>query len=303
VLMIMTMMDGVLVSFRDILPFDGKGVVSTTHQLGLVTSWSVCTVFSILCLVISEATGDSSMVDRLWSLTPCIYAWIFYVLGESSNIKSLIMCLLITMWSARLTYNFARKGGYTSHGEDYRWPYLRKHYVKTSASWFVFNLTFIATYQNILLLWIALPVHIVTTTTSTFELLDIIAALLFVVFLAGETIADNQQFQFQKEKYRRKDTGRKDLMTGDYKRGFLTQGLFRYSRHPNFFCEQAMWVCIYLFTISTTKSWLHVSGLGCLQLIFLFQGSTWLTEKITREKYPEYKKYQEKVSRLIPFLP
>lgn len=154
VLMIMTMMDGVLVSFRDILPFDDEGVVSTTHQLGLVTSWSVCTVFSILCLVISEATGDSSMVDRLWSLTPCIYAWIFYVLGESSNIKSLIMCLLITMWSARLTYNFARKGGYTSHGEDYRWPYLRKHYVKTSASWFVFNLTFIATYVFMLFLFL-----------------------------------------------------------------------------------------------------------------------------------------------------
>jgi len=293
------MLEHLITYFSDILPVgqdDG----------GLVVAWWLCAFCAAFCLFASELSGDSSMVDRLWSLTPAAYAWIFFVFGDYGNSKAFVMCILITMWSARLTYNFARKGGYTSHGEDYRWPYLKKHYVKSRAEWLVFNLTFIASYQNVLLLWIALPVHIVMmygsrdATVINFNLIDLMATVLFLVFFLGETIADHQQFVFQTEKYRRKGLGNKELMVGDYKRGFLTSGLFRYSRHPNFFCEQAMWVTIYAFTISSTNEVFHVSGLGCIQLILLFQGSTWLTEKITLEKYPEYKVYQQKVSRLVP---
>ena len=89
--------------------------------------------------------------------------------------------------------------------------------------------------------------------------------------------------------------------TGDFKRGFLTTGLFRFSRHPNFFCEQAMWWTIYLFTVGVTGEYFHWSVVGAVLLSMLFQGSTEFTESLTLKKYPEYADYCSTTSRLVPF--
>ena len=214
------------------------------------------------------------------------------------------MCWLMSAWSVRLTFNFWRKGGYTSAGEDYRWPILRERYVKGRLAGFIFNLTFISTYQNILLMMIALPVQDVLSAPSAtrpLNWMDAFATLSLLAALVGETVADNQQWVFQTEKWRRRKAGEK--LEGDYARGFLTGGLFRYSRHPNFFCEQALWVAVYMFAVAKTGVLCRWSALGCLQLIMLFQGSTSLTEMLTKEKYPEYDEYQKRVSRLIPLPP
>jgi len=64
-----------------------------------------------------------------------------------------------------------------------------------------------------------------------------------------------------------------------YKNGFITDGLFRYSRHPNFFCEISMWWVMYLFSV--VSSGLNLSGIGALLLNLLFLGSTPLTEMIS----------------------
>jgi steroid 5-alpha reductase family enzyme len=64
-------------------------------------------------------------------------------------------------------------------------------------------------------------------------------AVLFLIFLGGETVADQQQWSFQQEKARRRAA--QEPLTGDYRDGFLQSGLFRYSRHPNFFCELSIW--------------------------------------------------------------
>lgn len=76
-----------------------------------------------------------------------------------------------------------------------------------------------------------------------------------------------------------------------YKKGFITTGLFRYSRHPNFFCEICMWWVMFLFSVGAVG--LNLSGIGAGLLNLLFLGSTTLTEKISCEKYPEYTQYQK----------
>ena len=80
--------------------------------------------------------------------------------------------------------------------------------------------------------------------------------------------------------------------------GFLTTGLFRYSRHPNFFCEQAMWWVYYVFSVAAGAGVLNWTIAGAASLTLLFQGSTWITEKITLRKYPAYARYQKTTSRL-----
>lgn len=83
-------------------------------------------------------------------------------------------------------------------------------------------------------------------------------------------------------------------------RGFITSGLWAYSRHPNFAAEQSVWLTLYNWAVVTTKTPLHWSLAGPVFLVLLFQGSTWLTELITAGKYPEYADYQKQVGRFLP---
>ena len=67
-------------------------------------------------------------------------------------------------------------------------------------------------------------------------------------------------------------------MTNDYADKFLSHGLFKYSRHPNFFAEQTFWVAVYLFAVAATGRWVGVTGLGASLLIMNFHFSTNFSE-------------------------
>ena len=84
---------------------------------------------------------------------------------------------------------------------------------------------------------------------------------------------------------------------------FLQTGLFRYSRHPNFFFEQAQWWALYLFAIVATGTVLHWSILGPLLLTALFIGSTVFTESLSKARHPEYADYQASTSAIVPWFP
>ena len=75
-------------------------------------------------------------------------------------------------------------------------------------------------------------------------------------------------------------------------------GLFLYSRHPNYFAEQALWVVVFLFTVH--GFYINYSCVGCILLILLFQGSMAFSESITLSKYPSYADYQATTSQCIP---
>ena len=79
-------------------------------------------------------------------------------------------------------------------------------------------------------------------------------------------------------------------------------GLWSWCRHPNFAAEQAIWILIYQWGCWTTETMYNWTLVGAISYIFLFQGSTWLTELITASKYPEYKEYQQRVAKFIPRL-
>ena len=119
--------------------------------------------------------------------------------------------------------------------------------------------------------------------------------VVFVVLLVFESIADGQMWRFQQNKKRQVNEG------GEVKRPFMDSGLFRFCRHPNYFCEMGMWLTFYLFAFSASAQFWHWTGLGSVLLILLFQGSTRLGEKISSEKYPAYSKYQATVPKFIPW--
>jgi steroid 5-alpha reductase family enzyme len=251
-----------------------------------------------LSLVLSLATGDHSWVDRLWSVTPALYATHFAA-ASIWALRPTLMAGLAFLWAARLSLNFARKAGFQVGEEDYRWAAIRRVFRQLAPRWHallwqLFNVTFICLYQHALLLLLALPAHY--ASTGPLGLRDAGAALGFLSALLLETVADEQQWAFQAAK--RHLRPRHAHLRGDYDAGFLTHGLFAWSRHPNFFAEQCLWWAFWLFAPAPP------AAAGAVLLSLLFQGSTAFTERLTLEKYPAYREYQKRVrTALVPVMP
>ena len=263
----------------------------------LVTCLWICGVTIALTWIASLVTREYSWVDRIWSISPVIYVWVFAAASGMTDARLVLMACLVTAWGARLTFNFARKGGYARGGEDYRWAALRKR--MSPALYQVFNLLFISIYQNALILGITLPAWTVYAASprTPLGIWDILIAVLFLALLAGETIADQQQWNFHQWKKTESAAGRTPSPT------FLTTGLFRYSRHPNFFFEQSQWWAFYLFAIVATGSVFHWTLLFPVLLSLLFVGSTVFTEAISKQRHPEYVDYQAGTSAIVPWFP
>ncbi|CAF0939265.1 unnamed protein product [Rotaria sp. Silwood1] len=255
---------------------------------------TVMTISTVVCFLLGLITQNYSQVDKLWSLLAPIYCLIV-VLYSPFQPRILLMNTLVWMWGLRLTYNFARKGGYTWSGEDYRWPVLRK-FINNRFLFELFNLIFISIIQNILLLFIASPIFYIAYNQSLpLNLWDLVCTLFFLLFFIIEVTADQQQWNFHADKQA------KQPWTKD---GFLQTGLFKYSRHPNFFSEIMIWWVFYAFTFSAQPySYVNWTILGTISLTLLINGSTSFTEWISSQKYPKYKQYQQTTSRLIPFWP
>jgi steroid 5-alpha reductase family enzyme len=244
----------------------------------------------IFVFVASLITGDNSWVDRLWSIVPVVYVWVFAGFAGLADPRLTVMAILVTLWGARLTFNFARKGGYSGE-EDYRWPILRARMSK--GVFLVFNLFFISIYQNVILVLITLPAFTAYENRSTpIGPLDVIVAVVFLGMLVGEAVADQQQWNFHQLK-----------KAGTAPTPFLATGLWRLSRHPNFFFEQAQWWTLFFFGAIAAGSVLQWTVIGAALLTALFVGSTIFTESITLSKYPSYADYQATTSPIVPWPP
>ncbi len=269
---------------------------------------SLSTVFWIyiaaagLCFIISSLSKNYSQVDKLWSIIPIIYVWVVCIQNNYES-RLLLMAILATLWGIRLTYNFARRGGYSlkfwEGEEDYRWAILReKPEFQSPIRWMIFNLLFISYYQMGLILLFTLPI-VRSIGGGPLSWIDYVFAGIFIFILILETIADQQQWNYQKEKYH--SIHNQQELTGNYKKGFIDTGLWSLSRHPNYAAEQGVWIVFYCFSAIASGHILNWSIIGVVLLIILFKNSSDFSEEITANKYPEYKEYQKRVPRFIPF--
>jgi len=149
----------------------------TPLHLVLLTFAVVCAA----CWVLSLVTNEHSWVDRMWSITPVIYVFEFARGAHFHNVRLNVMAIIVFAWGARLTFNFARKGGYSGE-EDYRWPVLRASMKKWQFQ--LFNIFFIVLYQNFLLVLISLPALTAYEHQSLgFNGWDLTLVVIFVLFL------------------------------------------------------------------------------------------------------------------------
>ena len=172
-------------------------------------------------------------IDKLWSVTPVIYVFIYAY--KSLAIRPLLVFVCISIWGMRLSINFCRRENYsyfkqpfTGH-HDYRWTNIKQKFGKHTIAWQVFRFFFADLLQHIIVFSMILPIQILTTKECNDvnpELIerDYFFFFTFLITLTIEVLVDEQQYQFQTEKYRRinhlKETG-EDLLDGTiYEIGF-----------------------------------------------------------------------------------
>lgn len=134
---------------------------------------------------------------------------------------------------------------------------------------------------------------------------DLIFARSLLALVVFEWFADGQMWDYQTAKHAYLKSGKYEAKTAKYTRaqfdrGFITTGLWKYSRHPNFAAEQLIWVLVYAWGCHATGSLYNWTASGMISYLLIFVGSTPLTERITAGKYPEYKIYQQRVGKLLP---
>ena len=294
----------------------------------LISAIAFSIAISPIFLVISEINKNYSQVDRVWSILPTIYNVHYAVYAHLAGIETTrlnLVAVISAIWSVshpsdfarfvlivsqtRLTYNYYRKGGYSIGSEDYRWAIVKKQV--GPGVFFLFNIVFISLAQSLLLASVTSPSYVLLLTSrlatyssnvSNFSFEDIVASAVMLSAIATSFIADQQQWNYQNAKsaYRQNAKVPAGYEQEDLDRGFLTKGLFAYSRHPNFAAEQTVWVVLYLWSCLATRTWYNWTGIGALSYLLLFQSSTWLTELLSAQKYPEYKIYQQKVGKFLP---
>ncbi len=295
------------------LGFIVMGIISgfTFSELQLKTLKTlgiICGASALYCFIVGEITGNTSQMDKLWSILPICYIWVIAIKGGLS-LRLLLFSVIVTLWGVRLTYNFGRKGAYSikfwGGREDYRWEYLRNtRYFKNKIVWAIFNLLFISIYQNLIVLLITLPAVAVMESTVAFGVIDAVVSVVALLFLILETVADEYQWKFHQTK-KKLLSGNKSLSEIDYpyNLGFNTTGIWGYMRHPNYLGEQGIWFTLYFFCLGakvTSYGIFNWSILGSALLILLFLGSSTLGESITLSKYPKFSEYQKQVYKYLP---
>ena len=304
-----------------------------------------CNSFSIFIWIVTLVTQNFSQMDRLWPILPMVYSWAFVYTSinynpeanpnvqtsiiegnESSKLRLLMMASIITLWGVRLAYAFYRRGYYNMKHEDHRWEFVKKRfgYPERKLSFHIYNFIFMAFVQNWILLGYTLPLWYIQTNSYLREQeplnkYDLIIFVFAFCFFLLEALADEQQWTFQSNKKLFKENSNTTRFSEeekeDLKRGFLVKGLFKYSRHPNYFADMLFWWSIYFLTISSQSDfissqrefsvfhYLNYSIFSTLFMTYLFTKSTRVTETISSSKYAEYKDYKATVNRFIPWFP
>ena len=299
----------IIIITLSILGFTLGGLNLSQNQLDtLLILGIVAGSAATYCFVVGEISRNNSQMDKLWSILPIAYAWIIAAKGEFKA-RLLIIAIIITLWGIRLTFNFARKGAYHwkfwEGREDYRWEIVRKFKVfQNPIMWALFDLFFIAIYQNALVLVMTFPALVMMDSTAPLGVWDFVGAGLAICFLLLETIADEYQWKFhQNKKKLMQNANNLSEIAEPYNKGFNTTGPWGYMRHPNYLGEQGIWVSFYIMTLSAGINAYYVfnwSLFGPLLIVFLFLASSPLGESISNSKYPEYKYYLSYVFKYLP---
>ncbi len=248
----------------------------TTYLEGLV----VMLVMATATWLLSLARRDVSIVDSLWSLMILAGGIVYFAGSQAHTARDMLVLGLLLVWALRLSaYLTWRNWG---EPEDRRYRQMREDH---SPGFPLKSLGLIFWLQAVIAWVVSLPLWPALGTGTTFQLLDGVAVTLWLVGMVFEVVGDWQLARFKANP----DSDGKVLDTG----------LWRYTRHPNYFGEALIWWGFYLFAVGAGAWWTLPAPLLMNWLLLKFSGVVML-EKSVVDRRPAYREYIETTNAFIP---
>lgn len=230
--------------------------------------------------LVSVVKKDVSFVDSLWSLFFLMAAAVFAVQAQPLSMKGKLVLVLVVIWSLRLSvYITARNWG---QPEDYRYQSIRAN----NEPGFAFKSLYIVFGLQGVLAWlIALPLLPAISSDSAFNWIDGVAATLWLLGFIFEAGGDFQLSRFKARP--------------DSKGHVLDSGLWRYTRHPNYFGDFCIWWSFYLFALAS-GGWWSIASPMLMSLLLIRVSGVAMLEKTIGNRRPEYAKYIRRTNAFFP---
>lgn len=258
----------------------------TTLTLFLAATAVACLAFAG-CYLLARKLDNYGIVDVAWAYAFGALAAFYAAAGAGWGIRRALLATLVALWSLRLgTHLFVRVAGHHPV-EDSRYGQLRRDWAA------VFHPKMFGFFQlqagSVVGLGIGF-LFVVQNPTPRLLPLEIAGAVLWLLALMGESVADAQLAAFKRD---------------PANRGAVCDvGLWRYSRHPNYFFEWLIWVASFVFALASPWGWLGIIGpAGILFLLLRVTGIPLAEAQSLRSRGDAYRRYQERTSAFVPWWP
>ena len=242
--------------------------------------------------LVSLVIEDTSIVDYFWSLmllgSAATYA---YQVGFENSLSTanLVLLTMVTLWALRLSGFLVLRG--RNRGEERRYKAMRKRLSPNFAVKSLFKIFLLRAF----LIWMLsslFAVALSSASTLSWNNWHTAGAALWMSGFLLQTLADLQLYRFNQLVVRKSET--------------LTNGLWRYSRHPNYFGECCVWCGWVLFAVpaasAATLPWLLLAPMIMIALLIKLSGIRHMERGII-ERRPDYRQYMETTSAFIPWKP
>lgn len=252
----------------------------------LITTAGVTAALMLAVWALSLAKKDASIVDVFWGLGFVLIAVTCHVIGDGFAGRKILVTALASVWGIRLAgYIGWRNAG---KGEDFRYRAMRARH---GARFPIVSLYTVFALQGLLMWVISLPLQAAETSREPSRLtwLDWAGAAVWVIGFLFESIGDLQLARFRGDPT---NAGR-----------VMDRGLWRYTRHPNYFGDALVWWGFFLIALSTPDGWwTAISPLVMTGLLMKVSGVA-LLEKTLKKTKPEYVDYVRRTSAFFPWVP
>ena len=237
-------------------------------------------ILALLCWIASIPLRDVSIVDRAWSLLFVAAAGVYALALGSARPRVVLTGALLLAWALRLALHITLRNW--GHGEDRRYQQIRRNHEPG----FAWKSLYIVFGLQAVLAWIvSLPLLGSMAGDRPPGWRDLPGAALWLIGFVFEWVGDSQLTRFRASK--RPDGA------------VLDTGLWRYSRHPNYFGECCLWWGFYLLAMSAGAWWTIVAPILMTVLLLRVSGVA-LLERDIGARRPAYREYTERTNAFIP---
>jgi steroid 5-alpha reductase family enzyme len=241
-------------------------------------------LYMSLWFLVSLIKKRNDVADVAWGLGFVLMTWVSFVLSEDSGTRGLLVGVLVSVWGLRLAWHIHSRN--KDKAEDYRYLAWRNEWGK----WF-FLRSYLQVYilQGIFLFLIVAPVLLINKNAGVgLGLLDIIGVVVWLIGFYFEVVGDAQLARFIKD-----PTNKGKLMQN---------GLWAYTRHPNYFGEVTQWWGLWIIALAVPYGWAGIIGPATITFLILKVSGIPMLEKKMVEN-PEFAQYKNRVSVFVPLPP